>query len=65
MIDDDESEEFQTFLDGLAEEEEDEVIEEPNVEDFIRNDRFIQDYESNDTISSYCRNLAIVGNPQT
>ena len=63
MIDDDENEEFQAFLDGLAEEEEDEVIEEPNVENFIRNDRFIQDYGSNDTISSYCRNLANASRP--
>ena len=64
LIDDDESEEFQNFLDGLDEEDE-EGDEDPDVEQFIRNDKFIQDYEINDTdtISSFCRNMSKASKP--
>ena len=64
MIDDDESEEFQNFLDGLDEEDDDED-EDPDVEQFIRNDKFIQDYEINDTdtISSFCRDKSKSSKP--
>ena len=64
LIDDDESEEFQAFLDGLDEEEE-EGDEDLDIEQFIRNDKFIQDYEikDTDTISSFCRDKSKSSKP--
>ena len=62
LIDEDEDDEFQKFLDDIDEEDDDDD-QEPNVDQFIRNDKFIQDYGSNDTISSFCRDLSKVSKP--
>ena len=70
LIDEDENDEFQKFLDGIDEEddnddEDPDQDKEPNVEQFIRNDKFIQDYEINDTdtISSFCRDMSKTSKP--
>ena len=59
LIDDDEDEEFEKFLDDLEEKD-------PNEDEFVINDRFIADFDDkeedmiteDDVVSSYCRNLA-------
>ena len=52
LIDDDEDEEFEKFLDELP--EEDDAID---VERFIYSDKFIKDHEYDDAhVSSYCAN---------
>ena len=52
LIEDDEDEEFQTFLDELPEED-----NEPDVDRFIYSDKFIKDAEYDDAhVSSYCAN---------
>ena len=46
MIKDDENEEFEQFLNDLPEEGED---TEPNVDEFVQNDRFIRDFDDDDS----------------
>ena len=46
LIKDDEIDEFEQFLNDLPEEGED---TEPNVDEFVQNDRFIRDFDDDDS----------------
>ena len=50
LLEDDEDEDFEKFLDSLEEEPEEEE-EEPDTEEFAFNDRFIQDFDDNDDMN--------------
>lgn len=47
LIKDDETEEFEQFLNDLPEEGEDTT--DPNVDEFIQNDRFVRDFDDDDS----------------